>query len=210
MSAPNSDQARVRVILVSGPSGSGKSRLARQLKATHGWPIVELDDFYREGGDPDLPMSPLGIPDWDDARSWNAAAAADALQTLCADGVATVPRYDISTSARCGSQTPNRDGALIVIAEGIFAAHLIPILRSQGRLADAWCIRDHPWLTFSKRFIRDVRQRRKPIGTLWRRGHQLRRSEPGIVNAQISMGTTAMSSRTARLVAGDVATAPKP
>ncbi len=198
------------MILVSGPSGSGKSRLARHLRATHGWPIIELDDFYREGVDPDLPMSPLGIPDWDDAGSWNAPAAAEALSALCTDGVVTVPRYDISTSARHGSQTITRDSASIVIAEGIFAAHLIPILRSQGRLADAWCICDRPWLTFVKRFARDVKQRRKPIGTLWRRGHQLRRSEPGIVNAQISMGTTAMSSRTARTVAGDMATSRTP
>lgn len=171
---------------------------------------MELDDFYREGGDPHLPMSPLGIPDWDDAASWNAPAATEALRALCTDGVVTVPRYDISTSARCGSQTIVRDGALIVIAEGIFAAHLIPILRSQDRLADAWCICDHPWLTFVKRFTRDVKQRRKPVGTLWRRGHQLRRSEPGIVNAQISMGATAMSSRRARLVAVDMATVSTP
>jgi len=167
-----------------------------------------LDDFYREGGDPDLPMSPLGIPDWDDAASWNGQAATQALRALCTDGVVTVPRYDISTSARYGSHTLTRDGAAIVVAEGIFAAHLIPILRAQDRLADAWCIRDHPWLTFGKRFTRDVKQRRKPIGTLWRRGQQLRRSEPGIVNTQIAMGATAMSSRTARRVAGEMATTP--
>ncbi len=195
---------------MSGPSGSGKSRLARHLKATHGWPIVELDDFYREGTDRHLPMSTLGLPDWDDATSWDAQAAAEALRTLCTDGVVTVPRYDIAASARCGSQTIDRHGAPIVVAEGIFAAHLIATLRSQDRLADAWCIRDHPWLTFGKRFTRDVKQRRKPIGTLWRRGHQLRRSEPGIVNAQISMGTTGMSSRTARRVASDMAKRPTP
>ncbi len=192
------------------PSGSGKSRLARRLMAAHGWPIVELDDFYHEGTDPDLPMSPLGLPDWDDAASWDAQAAMEALRTLCANGLVTVPRYDISTSARCGSQTIDRRGAPIVVAEGIFAAHLIATLRSRHMLADAWCIRDHPWLTFGKRFARDVKQRRKPIGTLWRRGHQLRRSEPGIVNAQISMGTTAMSSRTARRVASDMAIRPTP
>lgn len=153
-------------------------------------------------------MSPLGIADWDDASSWDARAAAQALKTLCTDGAVTVPRYDISTSARYGFHHVTRNGAPIVIAEGIFAAHLISTLRSEDMLADAWCICDRPWLTFVKRFTRDVKQRRKPIGTLWRRGHTLRRSEPGIVNAQISMGATAMSSRTARTVAGDMATTP--
>lgn len=205
MSVSSSTPVRARVILVSGPSGSGKSRLARHLKATRSWPIVELDNFYREGTDPDVPMSPLGIPDWDNAASWNAPAATKALHTLCTDGFVTLPRYDISISRRCGSQAVETKGADIVIAEGIFAAHLISALRSQGALADAWCIRDYPWLTFAKRFIRDIQQRRKPIRTLWRRGHQLRRAEPGIVNDQIAMGATAMGSRTARTAADDIA-----
>ena len=59
-----------RVLVLAGPSGAGKSRLARRLHAAHGWPIVQLDDFYRDGDDPALPMSPqAGLPDWDDVRS---------------------------------------------------------------------------------------------------------------------------------------------
>lgn len=62
-----------RVVILSGPSGSGKSRLAARLQAARGWPIVRLDDFYRDGGDPALPMTDLGatrLVDWDDSRSW--------------------------------------------------------------------------------------------------------------------------------------------
>ena len=84
-----------QVVLLSGPSGAGKSRLARRLHARHGWPVVPLDDFYREADDPGLPMSPLGLADWDDVRSWDKAAAVEALERLCRDGSAEVPLYDI-------------------------------------------------------------------------------------------------------------------
>src|SRR5690606_25731835 len=90
---------RARALLLSGPSGSGKSRLARRLHARHGGPLVQLDDFYREGDAPDLPMSPLGLVDWDDVRSWDLHAAVDALERLCRTGRADVPLYDISTSS---------------------------------------------------------------------------------------------------------------
>ena len=56
---------------MAGPSGVGKSHLARVL----GWSVLRLDDFYREGDDPDLPRSDLGLPDWDDPGSWDAVAA---------------------------------------------------------------------------------------------------------------------------------------
>ncbi|MGB3828254.1 MAG: ATP-binding protein [Ornithinimicrobium sp.] len=199
-----------RIIVISGPSGSGKSRLASTLRATHGWPVVELDDFYRDGSDPLLPMSPLGLPDWDDAASWDKEAALRALLTLREEGTVVVPRYDISTSSVTGTRRVSVAGADVIVAEGIFAAHLIEPLAAHGIVVHAWCIRNRPWLTFITRFTRDVRQRRKPVITLWRRGHQLRRAEPGIVHAQHLMGATAMSSTQARQQAADLATALRP
>ncbi len=202
--------APARVILISGPSGSGKSRLATALHSAHGWPVVELDDFYRDGRDPKLPISPLGLPDWDNVASWDQQEALHALHTLHIDGEVLVPRYDISTSRVVGSRCVRLEGADLILAEGIFASHLIEPLGAQGILAQAWCIRDHPWLTFVKRFTRDVQQRRKPVRTLWRRGHKLRHAEPGIVHAQQLMGATAMSSTQARRHAHDMAAALRP
>ncbi len=206
MSTGEPKRASARVILISGPSGSGKSRLASALHTAHGWPAVELDDFYRDGSDSQLPMSSLGLPDWDDPASWDRDLAAQALHTLRSDGEVQVPRYDITTSRAHGTRSVHLAGSEIIVAEGIFAAHLIEPLRDQGILAQAWCIRDHPWLTFVKRFTRDVQQCRKSVITLWRRGHQLRHAEPGIVRRQERMGATAMSSTQARRHAADLAT----
>ncbi|WP_237767489.1 uridine kinase [Serinicoccus sp. CUA-874] len=133
-----------RVLVLAGPSGAGKSRLASRLHARHGWPVVQLDDFYREGTDAGLPMSPLGLPDWDHVDSWDGEAALDALEQLCRQGTAHMPVYDISRSAVSGTHEVRRDGHTVVVAEGIFAAHVVAGLRERGLLAGAWCIRNQP------------------------------------------------------------------
>lgn len=185
--------ARAGVLLLAGPSGAGKSRLAQRLRQQHGWPIVELDDFYLEAGDPRLPGTPGEPTDWDDVRTWDRGAALEALHTLCARHAARIPVYDIGASRVTGSRLVRTGAAQVVVAEGIFAAHLVEPLRRQDLLAAAWCIRGQPWVTFARRLVRDVREHRKGLGTLWRRGHRLRRSQAGIVQAQQALGAVPMT-----------------
>ncbi|HEU5454967.1 MAG TPA: ATP-binding protein, partial [Nocardioides sp.] len=90
--------------MLAGPSGAGKSRLAARLQDAHGWPILRLDDFYRDEDDPRMPRSEqLGIVDWDHPDSWNRGAALDALATLVTTGRVTTPVYDIAASRAVGS-----------------------------------------------------------------------------------------------------------
>ncbi|QFG69103.1 uridine kinase family protein [Ornithinimicrobium pratense] len=186
-----------RVIVLTGPSGAGKSRLARRLHEHHSWPVLQLDDFYREAVDPGLPMSQPALVDWDDVRSWDLEAALDAMTRLCREGRAEVPVYDISTSSVVGRQQALLDGHPFVVAEGIFAAHTVAGLRERGLLAAAACVRNRPWLTFGRRLVRDLAERRKPPLTLWRRGNRLRRAEPQIIAAQQALGAEPMTAREA-------------
>lgn len=169
--------------MVAGPSGSGKSRLAERL----GLPVLRLDDFYRDGDDPALPRA-FGIVDWDDPASWNHGAAVQAACTLVREGVVDVPRYDIPTSRAVGTCRLESQGSPIVVAEGIFAAEVIPDLRDAGVLADAICLTHRPVVTFLRRLTRDLRESRKPPLTLLRRGWALLRSEPRIVAHQVALG----------------------
>lgn len=182
------DQPATRVVVLAGPSGSGKSHLAERLAL----PVLRLDDFYRDGDDPDLP-SAFGIVDWDDPASWNCEAAVEATVALCRNGCVEVPRYDIPTSRAVGHYVVEAARTPLVIAEGIFAAETIPLLAASGVLADAIALTHRPAVTFTRRLLRDLKEARKPPLTLLRRGMALMRAEPAIVARQVRLGAVACS-----------------
>lgn len=191
--APLPPDGRRRVVILVGPSGAGKSRLAARLQDRHGWPIVRLDDFYRDGDDPSLPILPMGVPDWDDPRSWHADAAVSALVALCQNGVADLPTYDISSSHTVGHSVVTAEPGQLILAEGIFAAEIIAALAGAGVLAAAYCVHPGRWLTFCRRLVRDLAERRKPPWVLWRRGLSLCRREPEIVARHVRLGARPVS-----------------
>ncbi|MFI6939509.1 ATP-binding protein [Streptomyces sp. NPDC050418] len=177
-----------RVVLLSGPSGGGKTRLA----ALSGLPVLRLDDFYKDGDDPTLPVVAGGTDiDWDAPASWDADAAVAAIVALCRTGRTQVPTYDIATSSRVGEESLDIERTPLFIAEGVFAAELVERCRELGVLADALCLRGRPSTTFRRRFLRDLKEGRKSVPFLLRRGWRLMRSERTIVARQVALGSHA-------------------
>ncbi|MEU6731990.1 hypothetical protein ABZ929_02100 [Streptomyces physcomitrii] len=174
-----------RVVLLCGPSGSGKSSLA----VRSGLPVLALDDFYKEGDDPSLPRVPgTEATDWDAPGSWDAEAAVAAVAALCRTGRTEVPLYDLASSSRTGSRTLKVGRTPLFVAEGIFAADIVERCRELGLLADALCLRGRPFTTFRRRLLRDLREGRKSPAVLVRRGWRLMRAERGIVARQSALG----------------------
>ena len=193
---------RRRVVLLTGPSGAGKSRLSARLGAAHGWPVVRLDDFYREASDPRLPRSPIGIPDWDHVDSWDATSAVEALRCLVDEGRVEVPVYDIGASAVTGRHVVDAKATDYVLAEGLFAGRLVEPLRREGLLADALCVRQNRSLTALRRFVRDLSERRKPPHILVRRGLALWRDEPRVIAEAQAHGARCVNPREAEAELG--------
>ncbi|WNF29124.1 uridine kinase [Streptomyces sp. C11-1] len=174
-----------RVVLLAGPSGSGKSSLA----ARTGLPVLRLDDFYKEHDDPTLPRVPGSMDiDWDAAGSWDADAAVAAIAELCRTGRTDVPVYDIASSSRTDHETFRIEHSPLFVAEGIFAADIVERCRDLGLLADALCLRGRPSTTFRRRLARDLREGRKSVPFLLRRGWRLMRAERHIVARQTALG----------------------
>lgn len=177
-----------RVIVLAGPSGAGKSRLAERT----GLPVLRLDDFYKDGDDPSLPHieggTIAGMVDWDHPASWLPDDAMAALESLCRDGEAQVPMYDIARNGRHGHHRLELGEARFVIAEGIFAAEIVPECSERGLLAAAYCVRQHPVVTFWRRLTRDLREHRKPPLVLVRRGLALLRDQRRVVEHAASLG----------------------
>lgn len=172
-------------MLLAGPSGSGKSSFAVRT----GLPVLCLDDFYKEGDDPTLPQVPGSTDiDWDSPASWDADVALAAIEELCRTGRTRVPVYDISTSSRTGESALDIERTPLFIAEGIFAADIVERCRETGVLADAICLRGRPSTTFRRRLLRDLREGRKSVAFLLRRGWRLMRAERAIVARQTALG----------------------
>jgi uridine kinase len=190
-----------RVVVVAGPSGSGKSRLCNRLAAEHGLPVVNLDDFYKNGDDPTLPLRDLsgGAPvvDWDHPDSWVRDDAVAALEELCRSGSADVPVYDIASDSRVGHRLVGLDGATCVLVEGIFADQVAGPCRDTGMLADAVCVHNPRLLTFWRRLVRDLGERRKPVRVLLRRGVSLLRTDMDVVDRARGAGCAVLSSEQA-------------
>jgi len=192
---------RAQVVVLAGPSGAGKSRLAERLDL----PVLRLDDFYKDGADPTLPRithgapsrrlvprllrtSNAGLVDWDDPASWHEQDALTALRELCATGRSEVPVYEIARNGRCGSRAVDLGGSSRFVAEGIFAPEVVAACREEGLLAAAYCITQHPLVTFWRRLTRDLREHRKPPPVLLRRGVALLRDQQRVVGHAVRQG----------------------
>lgn len=113
----------VRMVLISGPSSSGKTttakRLGIQLRILGLHPVlISLDDYFvnRE----DTPLDENGEYDYEALEAIDLAQLNDHLQRLTAGESVDIPRYDFITGTRQWHNSPlTMDDRSILIIEGI-------------------------------------------------------------------------------------------
>jgi len=180
-------------VVLAGPSGSGKSRLA----AHTGLPVLRLDDFYRSGDDLTLPRveqgANEGLVDWDHPDSWHADDAVRAICELARTGRTVAPVYDIARNGPSGTHDVELGGSPLFVAEGIFAQEVVHACRAEGVLAAALCLTQHPTVTFWRRLTRDLREHRKPPLVLVRRGWALMWAQRRVVANAAALGCDVVS-----------------
>jgi uridine kinase len=116
-----------------------------------------------------------------------------AIVSLCTTGEARVPIYDIAASRRVGCRSIDLQGSGCFVAEGLFAADLAELCRAAGVLGAALYLDRPRLMTMLLRFVRDVRERRKPIAVLIRRGLALYRVEPTLRSRALALGCRPVS-----------------
>ncbi len=118
-------QGESRIVMVSGPSASGKTTSAHKLAMAlrrHGSAavVVSLDDFFKNLED--YPRDKHGKPDLEHFESLDAACVNEALSSLLRTGACMVPAFDFETQRRKAEYRPlslEPGGHLII--EGIHA-----------------------------------------------------------------------------------------
>ena len=193
------------LILLGGASGSGKSYLAQRF----GRPHVELDNYYREisedTADSPLPHTGYGEVDWDHPGTWNCDKAVDGLVELLETGQTQVPNYSISTSSYDGTR-PLELAQGPLVAEGIFVSEVLAPLRALGIEVRALYIDVPPAQTALRRFVRDVKERRKPILFLLKRGYALFRADRQVRARYLEAGFVPMGKKAVKALLADATT----
>lgn len=180
----NNVNVRRRVVLLSGPSSSGKTSTANLLcqalrRDGADAYVVSLDNFYLGRGR--APCLPDGSFDYESPEALDLPLLAQCIRGLLEDGHASLPEYDFAA----GEPRPERvemtlQKRSVVIFEGIHALH--PHLRDQLPQKHVKRLLIHPHSAFydgeelllngrqlrlARRMVRDVKHRNtSPADTL--------------------------------------------
>ena len=118
------NQPDIRIILIAGPSSSGKTtfanRLCLHLRINHLSPVViSLDDYYVS--EDKMPLDKYGEPDYEHVESIDYKLFNTHLSRLAAGEEVTLPRFNFSTCQPDKGRTLRLGEGQIVIVEGIHA-----------------------------------------------------------------------------------------
>ncbi|MFV0412523.1 MAG: uridine kinase [Oscillospiraceae bacterium] len=180
--ASESREANCKVIMLTGPSASGKTttahKLAKALReaGTH-TVVVSLDNFYRDIDD--YPRLPDGTKDYENITALDVDEIHRCLRQLIETGEADFPEFNFETEHRREERTHIALEGGVVIVEGIHA--LNPILTNvlpAGSVYKIYAGLREEYSNGGQRFLptRDIRLARRMVRDSKHRGHPLEKT----------------------------------
>jgi uridine kinase len=144
---------RPKLIGIAGPSGSGKSELARRLAFEWQSPVISLDAYYRDLAH--LPTDRRALTNFDDPGSIDSDLLFADLEKLAGRQPIAVPRYDFATHTRTAGFDAVAPSPVVLI-EGLFTLYWRQLrdllhLKIYVHLEDSLCL--------ERRRRRDVAER---------------------------------------------------
>jgi len=97
------DRSKCKLVLVAGPSASGKTTFANILANRLEYRGVKVhrvstDDFFRNNSD--VPPLPNGLPDFDSLNAMDLPALRKAINDILNGGIVELPIFDFKTKSR--------------------------------------------------------------------------------------------------------------
>ncbi|MDQ8193810.1 uridine kinase [Coraliomargarita sp. SDUM461004] len=179
---------KAKLILVAGPSSSGKSTLAQALYKSLGAQrasLLSLDHYYHDLRH--LSPEARALRNFDEPSAWESERMITDMQRLVSGAGIEMPQYDFSTHLRVDT-TELIQPTPYIIAEGIFAL-CYPRLNAIANLRIFVDIDDTTAL--QRRLERDIRERGRSVKCITRQFNRTvrpanqRHIRPSANNAQI-------------------------
>ncbi|MCA2970081.1 MAG: uridine kinase [Acidobacteriaceae bacterium] len=143
----------VILIGIAGPSGSGKSELARRLARRLAAPVISMDSYYRDL--PHLTPAERAAVNFDEPASIDDGLLREHLAVIRAGESVEIPVYDFATHARL-ERRETLAPAPHVIVEGLFTLYWEEV----RLLFDTTVYVDlEQEICYARRLARDMRER---------------------------------------------------
>lgn len=116
----------LRIVLVAGPSASGKTTTANLLSDAikargENCRVISLDDFYRDHDDPDYPRFPSGERNLECVEALDLGLLSKVLSDLAYGRAYSLPKYDFKQAKRVSMTEYPADAHGCAVIEGLHA-----------------------------------------------------------------------------------------